>query len=153
MCERFILRISCQGADGFSADLSVVCRLFAEKTRRFVRMRALWPRWTIQQPQRREEKLIDQQKGAGSEKPVVCDHNWLFGTLIGWQPCQSDLLRLSFSDEQLALSARRERAVRLSAVRWRVPASCDQGIAFRKFKPLQQPAARRASIDCVSALF
>ena len=47
--------------------------------------------------------MIDQHKDAGSEKPVVCDHNWLFGTLIGWQPCQSDLLRLSFSDEQLAL--------------------------------------------------
>ena len=47
--------------------------------------------------------MSDQKKGAGSEKPVVCDHNWLFGTLIGWQPCQSDLLRLSFSDKQLEL--------------------------------------------------
>ena len=47
--------------------------------------------------------MSDQKKDAGSEKPVVCDHNWLFGTLIGWQPCQSDLLRLSFSDKQLEL--------------------------------------------------
>ncbi len=47
--------------------------------------------------------MSDQQKNADSEKPVVFDHNWLFGTLIGWQPCQSDLLRLSFSDKQLEL--------------------------------------------------
>ncbi len=58
--------------------------------------------------------MINEHKGAGSEKPVVCDHNWLFGTLIGWQPCQSDLLRLSFSDEQLALIDP-DRTVLLSA--------------------------------------
>ena len=58
--------------------------------------------------------MSNQQKDAGSEKPVVCDHNWLFGTLIGWQPCQSDLLRLSFSDKQLELIDP-DRTVLLSA--------------------------------------
>ncbi len=46
--------------------------------------------------------MRDQPSAAGSDNPVVCNHNWLFGTLIGWQQCQGDVLKLTFSEEHLS---------------------------------------------------